>query len=137
MMTIEEAKEFLRQHHRGVLTTYRRDGRLQMSPILIGIAEDGLGIISSRETAYKVRNIKRDPRVSVCVFVDNFFGQWLQIDGTANILSLPDALEPLVDFYKIVVGEHPDWQEYREAMVKEKRVLIRIQIEQAGPQKSG
>ena len=136
-MTIEEAKEFLRQHHRSVLTTYRRDGRLQMSPILIGIAEDGLGIISSRETAYKVHNIKREPRVSVCVFVDNFFGQWLQIDGTATILSLPDALEPLVDFYKTVVGEHPDWQEYREAMVKEERVLIRIQIEQAGPQKSG
>lgn len=135
-MDIKEAWEFLQHYHRGVLTTFRQDGRLQMSPILIGVDDEGLAIISSRETAYKARNLRRDPRASVCVFVDKFFGQWIQIDGTAEILSLPQALEPLVDYYRRVVGEHPDWADYRQAMVKEQRVLIRIYIERAGPDKS-
>jgi PPOX class probable F420-dependent enzyme len=134
---IQKAQRFLQDSHRGVLTTYRQDGRLQMSPILIGVNGDGLGIISSRETAYKVKNLRRDPRASVCIFVDKFFGDWIQIDGTAEILSLPDAMEPLVDFYKRVVGEHPDWQDYRQAMEREKRVLIQISIDRAGPDKSG
>ena len=136
-MDIEQAKSFLAENHRGVLATTRQSGAIQMSPILIGVDEDGRAIISSRETAYKVRNLWRDPRVSVCVFTDGFFGQWIQIEGTATILSLPDALEPLVDYYKSVVGEHPDWADYRQAMVKEKRVLIRIHIERAGPNRSG
>lgn len=108
-----------------------------MSPIIVGIDEEGLAMISSRETAYKVKNLRRDPRASVCVFVDGFFGQWLQIDGTAEILSLPEAMEPLVSFYKAVVGEHPDWEEYRQAMVQEQRPLIRIRIEHAGPDRRG
>ena len=136
-MEIKKAQEFLQDNHRGVLSTYRQDGRLQMSPIIIGVNAAGLGIISSRETAYKVKNLRRDPRASVCVFVDKFFGDWIQIDGTAEILSLPDAMEPLVDFYKRVVGEHPDWEDYRQAMVREKRVLIHINIDRAGPDKRG
>jgi PPOX class probable F420-dependent enzyme len=136
-MDIQKAQEFLQTNHRGVLTTYRQDGRLQMSPILIGVNEEGVGIISSRETAYKVKNLHRDPRISVCAFVDKFFGEWIQIDGTAEILSLPDAMEPLVDYYKRVVGEHPDWEDYRQAMRREKRVLIHITIDRAGPDKSG
>ncbi|MCL4266687.1 MAG: PPOX class F420-dependent oxidoreductase [Anaerolineae bacterium] len=136
-MDIEKARAFIRENHRGVLTTFRQDGRLQMSPIIMGIDADGLAIISSRETAYKVKNLRRDPRASVCVFADGFFGKWLQIDGTAEILSLPEAMEPLVSYYKTVVGEHPDWADYRQAMVREQRLLIRIRIEQAGPDKSG
>ncbi len=136
-MDIEQAKSFLAENHRGVLATTRQSGALQMSPILIGVDDEGRAIISSRETAYKVRNLRRDPRASVCVFTDGFFGEWIQIEGTADILSLPDALEPLVDYYKSVVGEHPDWADYRQAMVKEKRVLIRIHIERAGPNRSG
>ena len=136
-MDIEQAQTFMKDNHRGVLATTRQNGAVQMSPILIGVDSEGKAIISSRETAYKVRNLRRNSHASVCVFVDGFFGQWLQIDGTAEILSLPDALEPLVDFYKIVVGEHPDWADYRQAMVKEKRVLIRITIERAGPTRSG
>lgn len=136
-MDVQKAQEFLQTNHRGVLTTYRQDGSLQLSPILIGINGDGVGIISSRETAYKVKNLRRDPRASVCVFTDKFYGDWIQIDGMAEILSLPDALEPLVDFYKRVVGEHPDWQDYRQAMEREKRVLIHITIDRAGPNRSG
>jgi PPOX class probable F420-dependent enzyme len=136
-MDVQKAQEFLQSNHRGVLTTYRQDGRLQMSPVIIGVNAAGVGIISSRETAYKVKNLRRDPRASVCVFVDKFFGGWIQIDGTAEILSLPDAMEPLVDYYKRVVGEHPDWEDYRQAMEREKRVLIHITINRAGPDKSG
>jgi PPOX class probable F420-dependent enzyme len=136
-MDVEQAQAFLRENHRGVLVTTRQNGKLQMSPILIGVDSEGKAIISSRETAYKVRNLRRDPRATVCVFPDGFFGQWLQIEGTAEILSLPDALEPLVDYYKTVVGEHPDWEDYRQAMVKEQRLLIRITIERAGPNRRG
>jgi PPOX class probable F420-dependent enzyme len=136
-MDIQKAQEFLQTNHRGVLTTYRQDGRLQMSPILIGVNEEGVGIISSRETAYKVKNLHHDPRVSVCAFVDKFFGEWIQIDGTAEILSLPDAMEPLVDYYTRVVGEQPYWEDSRQAMRREKRVLIHITIDRAGPDKSG
>ena len=136
-MEIEKARDFIRKNHRGVLTTYRQDDSLQMSPILVGIDEKGLAVISSRETAYKVKNLRRDPRASVCVFVDDFFGEWIQIDGTADILLLPEAMEPLVTYYRTNFGEHPDWDEYREAMVEEKRLLIRINIERAGPDKSG
>lgn len=136
-MDTRKAREFLQKNHRAVLATYRQDGRLQMSPVLIGVNENGQGIISSRETAYKVRNLRRDPRAFVCVFVDKFFGGWIQIDGTAEILSLPDAMEPLVDYYKRVVGEHPDWADYRQAMEREKRVLIYINIDRVGPERSG
>jgi PPOX class probable F420-dependent enzyme len=94
-------------------------------------------IMSTREPAYKTRNMRRDPRVSICVFTDEFFGEWIQIDGEAEIISMPAALEGLVDFYKRVVGEHPDWDDYRAAMAREQRVLVRIDIERAGPDKKG
>lgn len=136
-MEIDKAREFLRQHHRAVLMTYRQDGRPQMSPILVGVNDEGQAIVSTRETAYKVKNLRRDNRASICVFTDEFFGEWIQIEGTAHILSLPEALEPLVDYYRRVVGEHPDWEEYREAMVDEQRVLLQIAIEHAGPDKYG
>jgi PPOX class probable F420-dependent enzyme len=136
-MDIGQARTFLKTHHRAVLATYRRDGRLQMSPVIVGIDEAGAVIMSTRETAYKTHNMRRDPRVSLCVFTDNFFGDWIQIDGTAEIMSLPEALEPLVSYYRAVVGEHPDWEDYRAAMVREQRVLVRIKIERAGPDQKG
>lgn len=136
-MEIDEAREFLRRHHRAVLLTNRQDGRPQMSPVLVGLNGQGQAIISTRQTAYKVKNLRRDPRAVACVFTDAFFGEWIQIEGTAHILELPEALEPLVDYYKRVVGEHPDWQEYRQAMFDEKRVLLQIDIEDAGPDRAG
>jgi len=136
-MDIDKAKTFLKTHHRAVMATYRRDGRPQMSPVGVGVDAAGRVIMSSREPAYKVRNLRRDPRVSVCVFSDEFYGEWVQIDGEAEIISMPDALEDLVDYYKRVVGEHPDWNDYRAAMAREQRVLVRITIERAGPDRMG
>jgi PPOX class probable F420-dependent enzyme len=98
---------------------------------------DGYVVISSRETAYKTRNLRRDPRATLCVMNDRFYGRWIQVDGRAEIVSLPEAMEPLVDYYRRAAGEHPDWDDYRDAMRKEQRCLIRIQIEGAGPDRAG
>jgi PPOX class probable F420-dependent enzyme len=136
-MEIEKAREFLRTHHRAVLATYGRGGAVRMSPVVAGVDADGNVIVSTRETAYKVRALRRDPRVALCVFTDAFFGPWIQVDGTARVLSLPDALEPLVDYYRRVVGEHPNWEDYRLAMARERRVLLQISIEHAGPDRMG
>lgn len=136
-MDLDKARTFLENHHRGVMATFRQNGRPQMSPILIGLDEAGRAVVSSRETAYKVRNLRRDPRVSVCAFTDQFFREWIQVNGRAEILSLPEAMEPLVAYYRTVAGEHPDWDDYRAAMIREKRVLIRIALEQAGPDRRG
>lgn len=136
-MDIEGAREFIRQQHRGVLVTRRTNGDVQSSPVLASVDPGGAVTISTRETARKVHNLRRDPRASYCGFNDRFFGQWLQVDGIAEVLSLPEALEPLVDYYRNVSGEHEDWDRYRAAMVEEKRVLVRITIERVGPQRSG
>lgn len=136
-MNRDEALAFIRDNHRGVLVTRRSSGGLQTSPITIGVDDDGHAVISSRETAYKVRNLRRDPSATVCVFTDRFFGPWVQIEGRAQMISLPDAMESLVEYYRAIRGEHPDWDEYRSVMEKEQRLLIRIPIEEAGPEKSG
>lgn len=137
-MEISEAQKFLLQHHRGVLATRRLNGGVQMSPVSPGVDDEGRVIITSRETAYKIKNLRRDPRASLCVFTDAFHGAgWIQVNGKAEILSLPEALEPLIDWYRRVKGEHPDWAEYRRTMEKERRVLLRIVIEGAGPDKKG
>ena len=132
-MDIIRAQEFVRTHHHGVLHTFRRDGSPQLSPVAAGIDDAGRVIISTTEPAAKTRNLRRDPRASLVAFVDGFFGPWVRVDGTAEVVSVPDALEPLVDYYRHLAGEHPDWDEYRGAMVAEQRVLIRISIERAGP----
>jgi PPOX class probable F420-dependent enzyme len=134
---LAEAQKFLSENECAVLTTWRRDGRIQMSPITVGLDDAGRAMISSRETAYKVRNIQRDPRVSLCAFTDDFVGPWVQIDGTAEVVKLPEAMELLVDYYRRIAGEHPNWDEYRQAMEQDRRVLIRITIENAGPQRQG
>lgn len=136
-MDIATAQQFLREHDRAVLATRRRDGRLQMSPITVGLDGNGRAIFSSRETAYKVRNLRRDPRTSLCVFGERFIGPWVQIDGTAEIVTLPEAMEPLVDYYRRLAGEHPDWDDYRRAMIRDQRALVRITIERAGPERHG
>jgi PPOX class probable F420-dependent enzyme len=114
-MTSEEARDFVAGNHRAVLVTRRREGGLQTSPVTVGADDEGI-VISSRQTAYKTRNIRRDPNVTLCVFTDAFFGPWIQIEGRAELVSLPEAMEGLVEYYRRIRGEHPDWDEYRRAM---------------------
>jgi PPOX class probable F420-dependent enzyme len=135
--TPEAERDFMRTHHRAVLATLRGDGRPQLSPILVGIDDDGAMIVSTRESAIKTLNIRRTAWASVCAFEDGFFGDWLQAEGTANVESLPAAMDGLVRYYRLVAGEHPDWDEYRAAMQREGRVLLRIQLERVGPSRSG
>ena len=136
-MDIAEAIAFTGDHHRAILSTRRRDGRPQLSPVTVAPGGDGQVIISTRAPAMKVRNIERDPRVSLCAFTDRFFGAHVQLDGEAEILRLPDAMEPLVEYYRSVSGEHPDWDDYRRAMQDQRRVLLRIDIQRAGPDTHG
>ena len=136
-MDIGQALGFITTNDRGVLLTHRSDGGPQMSPIVAGIDSDGYIVVSSRATAYKVKNLRRDPRASVCMFTDGFYGRWVQIDGVAEIVRLPEAMDALIDYYRLLSGEHPDWDEYRAAMREERRVLIRISPERAGPTRSG
>ncbi len=135
-MTPEEARDFAARNHRAVLITRKRDGGLQTSPVTVGVDDDGV-VISSRETAYKTRNLRRDPSVTLCVFTDAFFGPWIQIDGRAELVSLPEAMEGLVEYYRRIRGEHPDWDEYRRAMEADERVLIKVSILAVGPVKQG
>ena len=108
-----------------------------MSPITVGVDGEGFAIISSRETAFKVKHLRRDPRVWLCCLTKQFYGQWLLIHGRANIVSLPEAMDGLIDYYRRISGEHPDWDDYRQAMVGDQRVLIRVAIERVGPQQHG
>jgi len=136
-MEIAAALEFIRTNRNAVMMTRRADGRPQLSPVACGVDRDGRVVVSTRETALKTKNLRRDPSVSLCVLSQGFYGDWIQIDGTAEVVALPDAMEPLVDYYRSVAGEHPDWDEYRDAMERERRVLVRIAVEHAGPDRSG
>jgi len=136
-MDLDRARDFIRDNHHAVLATTRGDGSAQLSPVLVNLDGEGRAIISSRETAIKVLNLRREPRAQLCVFTDRFFGEWIQADGTAEVISLPEAMDPLIDYYKRFPDENPDWDDYRERMRREKRVLIRIEIERAGPDRQG
>jgi PPOX class probable F420-dependent enzyme len=136
-MKADAAREFIAAHHRAVLATQRADGRPQLSPVLCAVDDDGRVIISTRETAVKTKNLRRNPDASLCVINDGFFGGWVQVEGTAEVVSLPDAMDGLVDYYRRTAGEHSDWAEYRAAMVRDRRVIVRISIERAGPDVSG
>jgi PPOX class probable F420-dependent enzyme len=134
---LDEARSFLRENHRAILTTRRRDGSPQMSPVLVGLDGEGRATVSTRETAVKTWNVRRDPRVWLCVFNDGFYGSWIQVEGNASVLSLPEAMEPLVDYYRRISGEHPDWDDYRRAMERDRRVLLRVDLTRAGPDRGG
>lgn len=132
-MDLADALAFAAGHDRTVLTTRRRDGRPQMSPVNSGLV-DGAVCISSRAPLAKVRNIRRDPEVSVLILNKDFFGSWVQIDGRAEIVDQPAALDLLETVYRTIAGEHPDWDEYRQAMIRDERVVIRIVPERASGQ---
>jgi PPOX class probable F420-dependent enzyme len=132
-----ELVEFLRPRHRVVLMTTRADGRPQSSPVSAGVDAEGRLVISTYPERAKVTNIRRDPRVSACVLSDDWNGPWVHLDGTAEVLDLPAALEPLVEYFRCISGEHPDWDEYRAAMVRQGKSLIRVTIDAWGPVATG
>jgi PPOX class probable F420-dependent enzyme len=135
---LDDARDFLRHNHHAVLATMRRDGTPQMSPVGVTVDDAGHAVVSSRETAIKTLNVRRHPRAWLCAFPDSFWGEhFVQVEGEASVLSLPEAMEPLVDYYRKISGEHPDWDDYRAAMEREKRVLIRLALTRAGPDVSG
>jgi PPOX class probable F420-dependent enzyme len=136
-MDLERAREFMRAHHRAVLATRRTDGNPQLSPVTVGVDDSGRALISTRETAMKTKNLARDPHASLCVMNDQFFGEWIQAEGTAEIVHLPEAMELLVDYYRGISGEHPDWDDYRRAMIRERRVIVAITLTRAGPDRGG
>jgi len=109
----------------------------QLSPVACAVDDESRVLISTRETAVKAKNLRRRPHASLCVFTDAFFGEWVQVEGDAEVISLPDAMDLLVDYYRRVSGEHPDWDDYRAAMVRDRRVIVRITITRAGPDVSG
>ncbi|MCI4064549.1 PPOX class F420-dependent oxidoreductase [Micromonospora sp. R77] len=129
--------DFLRPRHKVILITTRSDGRPQSSPVSCGVDAEGRLVISTYPERAKVTNIRRDPRVSACVLSDDWNGPWVQVDGTAEVLDLPEALEPLVDYFRSISGEHPDWDEYRAAMVQQGKSLIRVTVDAWGPIATG
>jgi len=136
-MDLEQARDWLRSRHRAVLATVRADGTPQLSPVTCGLDDVGRVVVSTRETAVKTRNLRRDPRGWLCVLTDEFYGGHVQIEGRATVISLPDAMEPLVAYYRAVAGEHPAWDDYRAAMERDQRVLLRFELLRAGPDISG
>jgi PPOX class probable F420-dependent enzyme len=137
-MDVQRAREFLTKNHWAILATRRTNGNLQMSPVTAGMHGDGRAIISSRETAYKVNNLRRDPRAALCAITTTFHGEgWVQINGTAEIISLPQALDTLIYLHRQAYGEHKHWPEFQERMARERRVIIRIGIESVGPRAQG
>lgn len=136
-MDLDKARAFVKDNPRAVMITRRSDGGVQTSPVLAAVDDDGRLLISSRETAYKSKNLRRDPSVTFCFLNPSFFGEWIQVDGTAGIVSLPDAMELLVDYYRRLSGEHDDWDDYKAVMERDKRLVIRVTIDRAGPDRSG
>ena len=115
----------------------RADGRPQLSPVLVAVDDEDRLLISTRETAIKAKNLARDPRAAVCGLNDGFFGEWVQAEGNAELIHLPAAMPLLEDYYRRISGEHPDWSEYQDAMRRERRLVIRIRVDRAGPNVSG
>ncbi|CAL9371201.1 F420H(2)-dependent reductase [Streptomyces sp. enrichment culture] len=129
--------EFVRPRHRAILLTRRADGTPQGSPLTCGVDDDGRIVVSTYPERAKTRNARRDERVSLIVLSDDWNGPWVQVDGTAEVLDLPEALEPLVTYYRNIAGEHPDWDEYRAAMTQQGKSLIRITPTHWGPIATG
>jgi PPOX class probable F420-dependent enzyme len=129
--------EFIRPRHHAILMTTRRDGRPQSSPNTCGVDTEGRIVISTYPERAKAMNVRRDPRVSVLVLSDDFGGAWVQVDGVAEVLDLPESVEPLVEYFRVIAGDPPDWDEYRQAMRDQGKSLIRVTIDRWGPIATG
>jgi PPOX class probable F420-dependent enzyme len=133
----EALLSFLRPRHHALLLTRRRAGGVQLSPVTCGVDGAGRIVIATYPQRAKVVNARREPAVSLCVLSDDWDGPWVQVDGTAEVIDLPDAVEPLVDYYRAISGEHPDWNEYREAMTRQGKSLLRVTVTEWGPIATG
>jgi PPOX class probable F420-dependent enzyme len=133
----DELLEFVRPRHHGILSTTRRDGSPQLSPVTMGVDPAGRIVVSTYPERAKTHNARRDSRASVCVLSDDFGGEWVQVWGTVEVVDMPEAVDALVEYFRCISGEHPDWDEYREAMVRQGKVLLRITIERWGPVSRG
>ena len=118
--------EFVRPRHRMILLTTRSDGTPQASPVTGGVDAEGRVVVATYPERAKAANVRRTGTASVVVLSEDFDGAWVQVDGTAECLGLPAALEPLVEYYRSIAGEHPDWDDYRRAMVEQGKVLLRV-----------
>jgi PPOX class probable F420-dependent enzyme len=136
-MDLDQAREVLRSQHRAVFCALKSDGTPAMSPVLVALDDNGDVLVSTRAAAYKTKQVERDPHVSLCVLPDSFFGRWIQLNGTATVVPLPEAMDLLVQYYRTISGEHSDWNDYRAAMKREQRVILRISLSSAGPDKTG
>jgi PPOX class probable F420-dependent enzyme len=134
---LEELLDFIRPRHRMVLITFRKDGSLQSSPVTAGVDHEGRIVVASYPQRAKSANIRRAGRASVVVLSDDFNGPYVQVDGPAEVIELPDAVEPLVDYFRAVAGEHSDWDEYRQAMVDQGKCLLRVTPQRWGPVATG
>ena len=132
-----ELLDFVRSRHHVVLVTRKRDGSVQLSPVTAGLDPEGRVVISTYPERAKTSNARRDPRVDVLVLSDDFGGAWVQVSGTAEVLDQPEAMEPLVEYFRCIAGEHSDWDEYRAAMQRQGKSLIRVTIESWGPVATG
>lgn len=136
-VTLEELLDFVRPRHRAILLTRRADGSPQGSPVTCGVDDEGRLVVSTYPERAKTRNARRDPEVSVIVLSDDWNGPWVQVDGTAEVIDAPASVEPLVTYYRNIAGEHPDWDEYREAMIRQGKSLIRVTPRRWGPVATG
>ena len=135
-MEISKALDYVRSNDRAVLATKARDGTPQMSPVTLAVVDDTV-VMSTRDTAFKVKNLHRDPQSWLCVFPEKWLGRWAQLECQAEIISGEAALDSLVEYYRTLQGEHPDWDDYRRAMVEDQRCLVRFHITKAGPDRHG
>jgi PPOX class probable F420-dependent enzyme len=133
----DELIEFARSRHHAIVITARADGRPQASPVTCGVDPEGRIVVATYPARAKTRNARRDPRVSVVILSDDFGGAWVQIDGDAEVLDVPEAVEPLVEYFRSIAGEHSDWDEYRAAMLRQGKSLLRITPRQWGPVATG
>ncbi|MFC4588764.1 PPOX class F420-dependent oxidoreductase [Sphaerisporangium corydalis] len=136
-VTREQLIDFIRDRHRALLLTTRRDGGPQASPVSCGVDEQGRIVVSTYPERAKTKNARRDPKVSIVILSDDFDGPWVQVDGACEVLDLPEAMEPLVDYYRAISGEHPDWDDYRAAMERQGKSLLRIIPVKWGPVATG
>lgn len=133
----EALLDFVRPRHRMLLATTRADGRPQLSPVSGGVDDQGRIVVSSYPRRAKIVNAQRDPAISVCVLSDDWDGAWVQVDGTAEVLHMPEAEDALVDYFRCIAGEHPDWDDYRAAMRAQRKSLIQITPTRWGPVATG